>query len=290
MKRKLIPLITALACAVSCAFAFAACDSGDAHKHRWSADWQSDETHHWHNCTADGCTVTDNAQKDGYAAHDFTDGNCVCGKQKPAVNEPVVYTVSENEWNKAFNYRYKNLTYKFKTEGSGEHDYEIAVKLTEDGSLHQSAGAGWGERFHIVQEDKSVWSYWYDGSESKWYCNQTAYDNLSEYEKGSYCDDTGALDVYIKNVLLYETFKFDETENVYRRTVTQEIPEDAGGGTGITDISVRFGNGKVVSVTCTSKRIKDGVTTPVGGTSSWTFYDYGTTVITPPANYTISNH
>ena len=50
-----------------------------AHKHSWSADWSVNETHHWHECSANGCTVTDNSGKDGYAAHDFTAGACVCG-------------------------------------------------------------------------------------------------------------------------------------------------------------------------------------------------------------------
>ena len=40
------------------------------HEHSWSNDWSSDATHHWHNCT-EGCSITDNSQKDGYAEHNF---------------------------------------------------------------------------------------------------------------------------------------------------------------------------------------------------------------------------
>ena len=50
-----------------------------AHEHNWSADWSVNETHHWHECSANGCTITDNSGKDGYAEHDFTAGACVCG-------------------------------------------------------------------------------------------------------------------------------------------------------------------------------------------------------------------
>ena len=50
-----------------------------AHKHSWSADWSVNGTHHWHECSANGCSITDNSGKDGYAAHDFTAGACVCG-------------------------------------------------------------------------------------------------------------------------------------------------------------------------------------------------------------------
>ena len=44
------------------------------HEHVWSEAWSKDETHHWHDCTAEGCTVTDNAGKDGYAEHVWDEG------------------------------------------------------------------------------------------------------------------------------------------------------------------------------------------------------------------------
>ena len=42
------------------------------HTHTWSGEWSNNETHHWHECTAEGCPVTDNSQKDGYGAHVYT--------------------------------------------------------------------------------------------------------------------------------------------------------------------------------------------------------------------------
>jgi len=39
------------------------------HTHKWDTSWASNSSHHWHNCTAAGCTVSDNSQKNGYAAH-----------------------------------------------------------------------------------------------------------------------------------------------------------------------------------------------------------------------------
>ena len=47
-----------------------------SHTHVWSGDWTTNGTHHWHACTAAGCPVTDDAQKDGYAAH--TGGTATC--------------------------------------------------------------------------------------------------------------------------------------------------------------------------------------------------------------------
>ncbi len=42
---------------------------GEGHTHKWAASWEKSTTHHWHNCTANGCTVTVNSQKDGYGEH-----------------------------------------------------------------------------------------------------------------------------------------------------------------------------------------------------------------------------
>ena len=44
-----------------------------SHTHSWAEDWSRSETHHWHECTADGCDVTDNSEKNGYGAHDYDD-------------------------------------------------------------------------------------------------------------------------------------------------------------------------------------------------------------------------
>ena len=60
------------------------------HVHQWAAKWTSDGTHHWHECMAEGCTLTAgtaNSEKGGYEEHDWTAANCttaktcsICGK------------------------------------------------------------------------------------------------------------------------------------------------------------------------------------------------------------------
>jgi len=60
------------------------------HVHQWAANWTSDGTHHWHECMAEGCTLTAgtaNSEKGGYAEHNWTAANCttaktcsICGK------------------------------------------------------------------------------------------------------------------------------------------------------------------------------------------------------------------
>ena len=53
------------------------------HTHNWSAAWSSDATHHWHDCTANGCDITNNSGKDGYGEHIYnhsSDATCnICG-------------------------------------------------------------------------------------------------------------------------------------------------------------------------------------------------------------------
>lgn len=61
---------------------FAKKNSGgeEVHTHVWSTEWTKNSTHHWHVCTAEGCTVTVDSEKDGYGAHTFNDWTVV----KPA--------------------------------------------------------------------------------------------------------------------------------------------------------------------------------------------------------------
>lgn len=39
------------------------------HTHSWSDQWTQSDTHHWHQCAAQDCDVTEDSQKDGYAPH-----------------------------------------------------------------------------------------------------------------------------------------------------------------------------------------------------------------------------
>lgn len=56
------------------------CICGAEHEHNWSSTWEKNGTHHWHACTANGCTVTEPSEMDSYAAHSFdADGKCDCG-------------------------------------------------------------------------------------------------------------------------------------------------------------------------------------------------------------------
>ncbi len=54
------------------------------HTHNWSEKWSSNDTAHWHECTAAGCPITKNSEKNGYELHtdENKDNGCnVCGKK-----------------------------------------------------------------------------------------------------------------------------------------------------------------------------------------------------------------
>ncbi len=58
------------------------------HTHAWATAWTSDGTAHWHECTASSCTITENAQKDGYETHTAPadDGDCTTAVVCPTCN------------------------------------------------------------------------------------------------------------------------------------------------------------------------------------------------------------
>ena len=161
MKRKLLITLLAVASCLACALGLAACD-GDGggntqHSHSWSQSWERNETHHWHNCTVAGCPVTENSQKDGYAEHDFYNGNCVCGQPKPHTHS------WSQSWERNDTHHWHNCTAENCTvtdnsqkDGYAEHDFSngncvcgqskptdgLAYVLNSDGKSYRVTGIG----------------------------------------------------------------------------------------------------------------------------------------------------
>lgn len=57
----------------------------DAHKHVWGVEWAKNETHHWHDCGAEGCSIASQDEKDGYAKHSY--GNWVTDRNAAAYTD-----------------------------------------------------------------------------------------------------------------------------------------------------------------------------------------------------------
>ncbi len=76
------------------------------HEHSWSDEYSFDDTHHWHECTVEGCGITDNSEKDSYHAHASTGINVatfitkavcdVCGNEYGESKPYLGYTFEEN--------------------------------------------------------------------------------------------------------------------------------------------------------------------------------------------------
>ena len=59
-------------CMVSGLLPIAAFAAGEEHAHSWADRWTASDSHHWHACTSDGCTITSESECSGYGAHDFS--------------------------------------------------------------------------------------------------------------------------------------------------------------------------------------------------------------------------
>ncbi len=121
------------------------------HTHQWSDLWSSDETHHWHECAAENCPITDNSGKDGYEAHMYNQeivsdtykaGNatctdpakyyksCVCGAKGTEVfssGEPIGHEWGDPKWNWAEDYKSATVTFTCQNDGSHTESPKVAV-------------------------------------------------------------------------------------------------------------------------------------------------------------------
>lgn len=84
MKKRTVTFFMAVIALLVCALGFTACDFGNnnpsSHTHEWKTEWESKGGYHWHACK--GCD-----EKDSYAKHNFTNGDCVCGEKKPHTHD-----------------------------------------------------------------------------------------------------------------------------------------------------------------------------------------------------------
>ena len=71
------------------------------HEHLWAQEWSYDNTHHWHECLAEGCSITSNSEKDGYHEHVYDDARDIycnfCGAARQVSGGDVEVRVPEKE-------------------------------------------------------------------------------------------------------------------------------------------------------------------------------------------------
>lgn len=105
------------------------------HTHRWAADWTTSETHHWHECTASGCTVTDDSRKDGYGEHVFDDDrDAVCDLCGYTRSLPTPEPPSGGDWDDGDDWD----GWDDRTDGES---YKVTVEQPEHGTIRTSRGS-----------------------------------------------------------------------------------------------------------------------------------------------------
>ena len=110
------------------------------HKHIWSTAWSSEGDYHWHECTAEDCPITSNADKGSYGAHTnpgddgdcTTPVTCVCGH---------IFTTAESSHSLSYS-GVNNVITETCTRSGCNHSETVTItapeNLTYDGGEHNA--------------------------------------------------------------------------------------------------------------------------------------------------------
>lgn len=205
-----------------------------------------------------------------------------CGdKNDGADGTPAAdYTVTESEWEEAVSLKWKNLTFTVDMEGHrGDEiiDSWLTLQMLENGSIHQTTDStGWGEWYFIVNNDNTVSSYeHYTNTGDTWQYDPDSYTDLGSYVSGRYGDDVGYSDYIIPMYAAYSSsYIYDEANHCY--TCTMPVEGMFGPTQVDCKIEIGFKDKKLTKI------VISGETEEQAAVITITFYDYGTTVITPP--------
>ena len=169
----------------------------ELHVHNWSAAWAYDDTHHWHECSAEGCDVTADSEKSGYGEHvydDETDATCDCGYVREIAAPEHVHA-----WASAWAYDETHhwhectagdcgVTANSEKSGYGAHVYADETDATCDCGYVREVAAP-----EHVHNWSSEWTYsathhWHECSAEG--CDVTANSQKSGYGEHVYDDET----------------------------------------------------------------------------------------------------
>ena len=142
------------------------------HEHAWSDTWENNGTHHWHECEAEGCTVTENSQKDSYGTHvydDAADTTCnTCGYVR-TVTSPE----HEHAWSDTWENNGTHHWHECKAEGctvtedSGKKDYGAHDYDNDEDTTCNTCGY---ERTVTPPEHEHAWaSAWSKDATHHWH-------------------------------------------------------------------------------------------------------------------------
>ncbi len=142
------------------------------HVHAWASEWTNTTTHHYHECTALGCFVTNDSQKDGYGEHvgQDDDGDCttdilcaVCGEVATVGNtdhtggtatctEKAHCTVCDTEYGEKDTDNHSSTTYIYVNNDNGTHTKKHECCNEEVGtSVHSYVNEVPNDEFYLLR-------------------------------------------------------------------------------------------------------------------------------------------
>lgn len=228
--------------------------------HSFSNEWTYNDTHHWKEATCEHTT-----EKSEYAEHSLTNNECTCGYVA------TTYTVEESEWNdlfvgEALNNVSMNMIQKLYQTGATEPSQtQNGFSKTTETALYQGYYDASGENLayeeYLTQKDNK----WYHLSKSDdaWIGNEIDENNVSHY---TFSGSQGVCFVDKKSA-----FTYDEENKCY---IAENFAVDTSSVLDIVKIYVE--NGKLIKMEFTMAM---GTNTM---SATYTFTDYGTTVIDVP--------
>lgn len=273
--RKTVVSIIALCLCLFAGMALTACDQGETekHTHTFSTEWSKDATCHWYVCEDDSCNeVSEKAE------HTFEDRVCtVCGYAKEAVS----FEVTESQFYAAI--RFDGLT-------------NFTADVSEKSPV-------WDDSFEKITGIESVTGKMYvDGNVTRF-----VFENAAEIVECFYEVAGGKIYVYTKiGETVYRTeltdsgdegqsgSSFDEWKEqfasidygnfvyengVYVGTVKADSDDAAS-----VEVTLKFEDGKLVFAKFDESKLYGYESGSIDSIDR--FYDYGTTTVTLPTEYT----
>lgn len=270
--KKLVSLLLAMAMCLSMGMMFTACDN---HEHTFKTEWATDAGYHWHECEGENCLeVADKAEHtwdDGKITTEATEEEkgkktftcTVCNATK---GEDVAFEgVSEEKWEQSLSeQKFDNVTINYELNNE-TMEQTCVVKIAGDkvyrGGTVMMEGMDAPEEMTVV----------FDGEEAV-------------------IQKTMFLEVFLGLLAERDNFVYDAEKNVYINpkdvSVDVESSEDHRANETMKNGEVKFNaNGLIEFFSCelTETVYFNDTVRSITTNATWTFSDYGTTVITEPA-------
>lgn len=176
------------------------------HNHSWSSSWTASDTHHWHDCNSDNCTVTEDSQKGGYGEHDFSQYPYRCTVCQYSIAHEHYGGTATCQWNATC--EGCGTIYGDTNPNNHQHPNGFAEKI--DGSNHK-----------IICEC----GYVFKASEPH---NFTSWDNNGDGTQERWCEDCLYAETRkIQNDQTSQSDKYEIGTTKFLPDTKLEIPSDA---------------------------------------------------------------